>query len=158
MISFKNVTKKYRRHTALSGLNLEIPKGKVVALIGPSGCGKTTTLKMINRLVTPTSGQILVDGHDIAEVDVIKLRRGMGFVIQYIGLFPHMTVRENIEIIARVEKRPEEEIAARTRELMDMVGLEQAMLDRYPGQPFRRAVSLAKGRKAVDLPTQRVLR
>lgn len=134
MISFKHVTKNFKRHVALADLNLDIPKGKTVALIGPSGCGKTTTLKMINRLITPSSGTILVNGEDISTQDVIKLRRGMGFVIQYVGLFPHMTVRENIEIIARVEKRPESEVTARTRELMGMVGLEKGMLDRYPGQ------------------------
>lgn len=134
MIEFKNVTKQYKRNTVVSNLNLEIPKGKVVALIGPSGCGKTTTLKMINRLVNPSSGQILVNGRNIAEQDVIKLRRSMGFVIQYIGLFPHMTVRENIEIIARAEKRPDQEVTRRTNELMDMVGLDREMLERYPAQ------------------------
>lgn len=118
----------------IDDLNLEIPKGKVVALIGPSGSGKTTSLKMINRLVNPSSGQILVDGRNIATEDIIKLRRGMGFVIQYVGLFPHMTIRDNIEIIARVEKRPEAEIRSRLNELMDIVGLEAGMLDRYPSQ------------------------
>lgn len=134
MIEFKNVSKRFKRHIALSDMTMDIPKGKIVALIGPSGCGKTTTLKMINRLIAPTSGQILVNGQDIAAQDVIRLRRGMGFVIQHVGLFPHMTVRENIEIIARAEKRPEDAITRRTTELMDMVGLGRDMLERYPGQ------------------------
>ena len=134
MISFKNVTKRFKRQTALAGLQLDIPKGRIVTLIGPSGCGKTTTLKMINRLIEPTSGAIYVNGEDIAAQDVIALRRGMGFAIQHVGLFPHMTVRENIEIIARVEKQPDRKIEARTMELMDMVGLDKSMLDRFPGQ------------------------
>lgn len=134
MILFKNVTKKYKRHTVLSDLSLEIPKGKTVVLIGPSGCGKTTTLKLINRLITPTSGKIYVNGTEISKQDVIALRRSMGFVIQNIGLFPHMTVRENIEIIAKAEKKPLDEVSRRTLELMEMTGLEAAMLDRYPDQ------------------------
>lgn len=134
MIRFENIVKRYRKNTVVNGLNLEIPKGKIVALIGPSGCGKSTTLKMVNRLVEPTYGHIYVNGEDISGLDVIRLRRRMGFVIQYVGLFPHMTIRENIEIIARAEKRPEAEVTRRTEELMEMVSLDSAMLDRYPAQ------------------------
>ena len=134
MILLKNIVKKYRQHKAVDNLSLEVPKGKTVALIGPSGCGKTTTLKMVNRLVDPTSGTIFIGGKDITKLDVIALRRSMGFVIQHVGLFPHMTVRENIEIIARAEKRTDAAITLRTLELLEMVGLEATFLDRYPGQ------------------------
>lgn len=135
MIRFDNVSKQFKRRSVIADLNLEIEFGRLVALIGLSGCGKTITLKMINRLISPSSGRILMDGKDIAGMDVIKLRRSMGYVIQQTGLFPHMTVRQNIEIISRVEKRPPEEIAARTAELMDMVGLDsKEFLDRYPSQ------------------------
>ena len=133
MIRFENVTKQFKKRTVISDLNIEIEDGKLVALIGRSGCGKTTTLKMINRLIAPTRGRILLNGNDIAKGDVIRLRRGMGYVIQQTGLFPHMTVRANIEIIPTVEKRPAEAIAARTLELMSMVGLDpKEFLDRYP--------------------------
>ena len=134
MILLKDIVKKYRQHKAVANLSLEVPKGKTVALIGPSGCGKTTTLKMVNRLVDPTSGTIFIGGKDITKLDVIALRRSMGFVIQHVGLFPHMTVRENIEVIARAEKRKEADITRRTLELLEMVGLEASYLDRYPGQ------------------------
>ena len=96
----------------LRDLNFEIPEGKLTVLIGPSGCGKTTTLKMINRLIRPTEGKILIDGNDIETVDKVELRRSMGYVIQQGGLFPHMTVRQNIEIIEKLEDIPEEDRAA----------------------------------------------
>ena len=133
MIEFKNITKRYKDNTVLSNLNFRIEDGELIAIIGASGCGKTTTLKMINRHINPTSGKIYVDGEDISTKDIIKLRRGMGYVIQQTGLFPHMTIRENIEIIPKVEKYAVERITARTQELMEMVGLDtENFLDRYP--------------------------
>ena len=133
MIEFQHVSKSFKENTVLRDLNFEIPEGKLTVLIGPSGCGKTTTLKMINRLIRPTEGKILIDGNDIETVDKVELRRSMGYVIQQGGLFPHMTVRQNIEIIEKLEDIPEEERAARTSELMDMVGLHDTeFLDRYP--------------------------
>ena len=136
MIEFKNVSKHYKNAPVLNGINFTIYDGEIVVLIGPSGCGKTTTLKMINRLIAPSGGQILINGTDIADSDPIELRRSMGYVIQQTGLFPHMTVRENIEIIPTLEKREASDIAARTRQLMQMVGLDPDFyLDRYPVQP-----------------------
>ena len=109
--------------------------GELLVLIGPSGCGKTTTLKMMNRLLPLSGGHIYVDGEDIAALDPVKLRRNMGYVIQQGGLFPHMTVRQNIEIIEKLEKRPKDEMTARTRELMAMIGLDpEEYLDRYPAE------------------------
>src|SRR5580700_6729852 len=98
MISLEHVTKRYPETgtLAVDDLNLHIPEGMTVALIGPSGCGKTTTMRMINRLVEPTAGKILVNGEDVTRVDPVLLRRHIGYVIQQVGLFPHMTIAQNI--------------------------------------------------------------
>ena len=133
MIVFENVTKSFKEKKVLSNISFHINKGDLVAFIGESGCGKTTTLKMINRLIKPTSGRILINGDSIETKDIIELRRSMGYVIQQTGLFPHMTVKENIEIIPRSEKRDAKQITQRTKELMEMVGLDPLeYLDRYP--------------------------
>lgn len=148
MIQFINVSKAYKQHNVLENINLSINEGELVVLIGPSGCGKTTLLKMINRLIDPTSGQILINGTDIIAQDPIELRRNMGYVIQQTGLFVHMTVRENIEIVPHLAKLPQDEIVERTVKLMEMVGLPQEFLDRYPnhlsgGQQQRIAIARA---------------
>lgn len=133
MIEFKNVNKNFKNKKVLKDISFNINKGELVSIIGASGCGKTTTLKMINRLINPSSGQILIDGENIASKDIIKLRRNVGYVIQQTGLFPHMTVRENIELISTIEKNDKKKISKKTVELMDMVGLEKdEYLDRYP--------------------------
>lgn len=133
MIKFENITKKFKDTSVIKNLSFEIEEGKLVAFIGASGCGKTTTLKMINRLIKPTTGHIYIDGEDIAAKDVIELRRNMGYVIQQTGLFPHMTIEENIELIPKVQKHDTAKIKARTLELMDMVGLNpKDYLQRYP--------------------------
>ncbi|ACD21702.1 betaine/proline/choline family ABC transporter ATP-binding protein [Clostridium botulinum] len=133
MIEFKNVSKIFKNQTVLKDVSFKIDKGELVSIIGESGCGKTTTLKMINSLIKPSSGKILIDGENIGFKDVIKLRRNMGYVIQQTGLFPHMTIRENIEIIPRLEKVEKSNIEKKTYELMDMVGLNaEEYLDRYP--------------------------
>lgn len=133
MIVFENVTKSFKEKKVLNNISFHINKGDLVAFIGESGCGKTTTLKMINRLIKPTGGRILINGDSIETKDIIELRRGMGYVIQQTGLFPHMTVKENIEIIPRSEKRDSKQISQKTSELMEMVGLNPLeYLDRYP--------------------------
>lgn len=132
MIEFKNVFKKYKNTNVLSNISFKIETGNIVCLIGESGCGKTTTLKMINRLINPTKGHILIDGEDINNKNVIELRRNIGYVIQQTGLFPHLSIRENIDLIARLKKMPEDEINKKTKEMMDMVGLDMSYLDRYP--------------------------
>lgn len=135
MIQFINVTKSFRQQRVLDETNFTVEKGEVVVLIGPSGCGKTTTLKMINRLIEQTSGQILIGGEDITKKNVIELRRNMGYVIQQTGLFPHMTIKENIEIIPVLSKKNHAEIEARTLQLMEMIGLDpDEYLYRYPTQ------------------------
>jgi osmoprotectant transport system ATP-binding protein len=119
---------------AVDRLSLDIAAGEIVVLVGPSGCGKTTTLKMINRLVEPTGGRLLVDGTDTAGVEAHILRRSIGYVIQQIGLFPHRTIAENIATVPRLLGWDEATIAARIDELIDLVDLEQDMRDRYPAE------------------------
>lgn len=135
MIEFKNIKKSYKSKIILENFNLSIDSGKLVVLIGASGCGKTTLLKMINRLISITEGEILINGKDINKMDLIKLRRGIGYVIQQTGLFPHMTVKENIEIIPRLMKISERKIEKKTIELLNMVGLDpNEYLYRYPAE------------------------
>lgn len=135
MIEFINVKKSYKNSVILEDFDLKIDKGNLVVLIGSSGCGKTTLLKMINRLIETTSGDILIDGKNIKDIDPIKLRRSIGYVIQQTGLFPHMTVKENIEIIPKLMGKSEEEIDKKTVELLNMVGLEpEKYSDRYPAE------------------------
>lgn len=135
MIEFKNVTKEFKGNTVISDISVTIPKGKLTVLIGPSGCGKTTTLKMINRLIQPTKGEIFINGKNIEKEDKVALRRNIGYVIQQGGLFPHITIRDNIEIIEKLEKKPRGEIESRTVEFMKMVDLDPASyLDRYPSE------------------------
>ena len=133
MLEFKNITKVFKNQTVLKNISFTVNKGEFIVIVGPSGCGKTTTLKMINKLISPSSGSIYVDGKDIKEQDTIKLRRNMGYVIQQTGLFPHMSVGENIGIVPELEKWPEDKILARTTELLRMVGMEpDQYIDRYP--------------------------
>lgn len=134
MIKFEKVSKKFKDTKVLKDISFEIEKGQLVVLIGLSGCGKTTTLKMINKLIKPTSGKITIGGEDISKKDPIRLRRNIGYVIQQTGLFPHMTIRENTEIIAKVEKQDPGKISEKTGELMEMVGLSEEFLDRYPSE------------------------
>jgi osmoprotectant transport system ATP-binding protein len=135
MISFKDVSKRYPDGTvAVGGLTLETRSGEITVLLGSSGCGKTTVLRMINRLIEPTSGTIELDGRDVASIPVHELRRGIGYVIQHAGLFPHRTVAENIATVPRLLGWDRRHRRARSLELIELVGLERDMADRYPGQ------------------------
>ena len=134
-ILLDKVTKHYpgQLKSAVDGLTLEIPAGKIVMLVGPSGCGKTTTLKMINRLIEPTSGRIMLGDEDVTDLDGDKLRRRMGYVIQAGGLFPHMTVAANIAIVPKMLGWSKDAISKRIDELLDLVSLAPALYrDRYP--------------------------
>ena len=116
-------TKTYGERKAVNDFSLEVREGELLVLIGPSGCGKTTSLKMINRLVEPDAGKILVDGRNAAEVPAVELRRHIGYVIQHVGLFPHMNVRDNVAAVPRLLKWDKSRIAQRTEELVNLVGL-----------------------------------
>lgn len=136
MIEVKNISKKVGKKTILDDVSLKIEDGSFVVLIGPSGCGKTTTLKLINKLIEPTKGDIFINNKPISKESSISLRRNIGYVIQSVGLFPHMTIRENIELIPKLKKqKTEEEIEEKTLELMNMVGLNpKEFLDKYPSE------------------------
>ena len=135
MVQFKDVEKVYRgENVAVEHINLEIHKGEFVCLIGTSGSGKTTTMRMINRMLEPSGGQILFNGKDIHKIDAVKLRRQIGYVIQNIGLMPHMTIYENITIVPKLLKWPEEKRRKKAKELVDLVELPEDYLDRYPSE------------------------
>lgn len=135
MIEFVGVNKIFKNNIVLHDINLTIDENSITVFVGPSGCGKTTTLKMINGLIKPTSGKILINGEDISKKNLIDLRRGIGYVIQQTGLFPHMTIKENIELVAKLEKMPKKEREDKIRELLEMVGLDyDKFANRYPKQ------------------------
>lgn len=135
MIEFIDINKIFKNNIVLHDINLKIEDNSITVFVGPSGCGKTTTLKMINRLIKPTSGKILINGEDISQQNLIKLRRGIGYVIQQTGLFPHMTIRENIELVAKLQKMSHTERDLRVKELLEMVGLDyDTYANRYPKQ------------------------
>jgi osmoprotectant transport system ATP-binding protein len=137
-VVFEHVTKRYPgtgkgNPGAVEDLSLEVPAGKVCVLVGPSGCGKTTSLKMVNRLIEPTSGRILIGDRDVMQGDVIELRRGIGYVIQQVGLFPHQTIRENVATVPRLLGWDEPRRRERADELLALVGLEPSKYAaRYP--------------------------
>jgi osmoprotectant transport system ATP-binding protein len=133
LIEFKNIVKKYRTKTIINPFSLDIEAGQLVVFIGPSGCGKTTLLKMINKLIQPTSGKIYVNGTDISTINPIELRRNIGYVIQNTGLFPHMSIKENLELIPKLKGEDPASITQKTGELLELVGLDpKEFLHRFP--------------------------
>jgi osmoprotectant transport system ATP-binding protein len=135
VIRFDSVTKAYPDGTvAVGGLDLTVPDGRTTVLVGPSGCGKTTSLRMVNRMIEPTSGRIWVDDRDTATMDAAQLRRGMGYVIQQAGLFPHRTVADNIATVPRLLGWDRRKARARSLELLERVGLPADFAGRYPHQ------------------------
>ena len=136
MIDLENLTKTFPGSPtpAVDSLNLNVDRGEIVVFVGPSGCGKTTTLKMINRLIEPTSGTIRIDGQSVETVPVHELRRGIGYVIQQIGLFPHRTIRQNIATVPGLLDWDKAKINERVDELTDLVALDPLILDRYPAE------------------------
>lgn len=136
MIKFENVSKRYEDATvAVNSLNLEIKQGEFFVFIGPSGCGKTTTLKMINRLIPLSDGTIFIDGKKINAYDIHELRWNIGYVLQQIALFPHMTIEQNITVVPEMKKWPKEKMKQRAYELMNMVGLDpENYADRKPNE------------------------
>jgi osmoprotectant transport system ATP-binding protein len=136
VVEFDRIVKRYGQgRPAVQELSLTVPGGRVCVLVGPSGCGKTTTLKMVNRLVEPTSGRILIDGEDATRRDPVELRRGIGYVIQQTGLFPHLTIKANVATVPRLLGWSRDRAVRRADELIELVGLDPAVYrDRYPAQ------------------------
>lgn len=135
MIEFQNVSKIYKGNKkAVSDINLSFEDGEFICFIGTSGSGKTTAMRMINRMIEPTSGKILIDGKDVTKQNPVNLRRSIGYVIQNIGLLPHMTIRENITLVPKLLKWPEEERNEIAERLITLVELPKEMLDRYPNE------------------------
>ncbi|MFA9556751.1 ABC transporter ATP-binding protein [Evansella sp. AB-rgal1] len=134
MITFENVTKKYGDDTvAVDDVSFTVKKGNLVTLIGPSGCGKTTTMKMINKLIPVTSGTISIDGKDISRENAVELRRNIGYVIQRIGLLPHMTIEENVSLVPKLKGWKKEVYQKKVDDLLDMVGLDPSIYKKkYP--------------------------
>src|SRR6266568_6831176 len=134
-VELREVTKRYGDTVAVDHLSLTAPAGRICVLIGPSGCGKTTSLRMVNRLIEPTSGEILVDGQNILREDPTQLRRRIGYVIQQVGLFPHRTIGENVATVPELLGWPSARIRARVDELLSLIGFDPSrMRDRYPEQ------------------------
>ncbi|MEY8750696.1 ABC transporter ATP-binding protein [Alkalicoccobacillus gibsonii] len=135
MLRMENVTKTYKGgKKAVNNVSLDIKKGEFICIIGPSGCGKTTTMKMINRLIEPSNGKIYINNEDLLTQDAVKLRRKIGYVIQQIGLFPHMTIEENITLVPRLLKWTSDKKSKRAEELLSLVDMPKDYLNRYPNE------------------------
>ena len=157
-IVFDRVTKRYagRDEAAVEDLSLTIPAGDICVLVGPSGAGKTTAMKMVNRLIELDEGDIRIDGTSIRDQDVTELRRGIGYVIQQVGLFPHMTIADNIATVPRLLGWPtRRDPASATAELLELVGLEPRLRRALPGAALRAASASGSGWPARSPPTRR---
>ena len=129
VVAFEHATKRYGgpgAPPAVNDLNLTVPAGEICVLVGPSGCGKTTSMKLVNRLIEPTSGRITIDGDDVMSLPAVELRRRIGYVIQQVGLFPHLTIGQNIAVVPRLLRWKEPRIRDRTDELLELIGLAPA--------------------------------
>lgn len=135
IIKFENVSKRYKDKVVLENFNLDIKKGEFLTIIGSSGCGKTTVLKLINGLISPENGRVIVNGNDILTTDQIKLRRNIGYVIQDIGLFPHMTVEKNISYVLNLARvKDKKVIKQKVDTIIKVVGMDYDILNRYPSE------------------------
>ncbi len=134
VIEFRNVSYRVSGTQVIADLSLQVARGETLVLLGRSGSGKTTTLKLINRLVSPSTGVVLVNGEPNDALDVIRLRRGIGYVIQEVGLFPHFTVERNVALVPKIEGWSEDRIRSRVEELLGLVGLSSELAQRYPHQ------------------------
>jgi osmoprotectant transport system ATP-binding protein len=134
VIEFDRVSKKYGDITALNSFSLAVPSAKITVVMGLSGSGKTTVIRMVNKMVTPTSGSVSIDGLDVAGLDAVTLRRTVGYVMQEVGLLPHKTVIDNVTLIARIAGQPADVAEANATEMLTMVGIDEQFFSRYPQQ------------------------
>lgn len=134
MIEFDRVSKKYGDITALNSFSLTVPSAKITVVMGLSGSGKTTVIRMVNKMVTPTSGSVSIDGLDVAGLDAVTLRRTVGYVMQEVGLLPHKTVIDNVTLVARIAGQPADVAEANATEMLTMVGIDEQFFSRYPQQ------------------------
>ena len=134
MIEFRSVSKTYGAVDAVSEFSLVVPTRKITVLMGLSGSGKTTLLQMVNKMVEPTSGLVLIDDQDISALDSVKLRRSIGYVMQEVGLLPHKTILENVELIATISGQSKQAAKQNATEMLNLVGIDNSFFDRYPSQ------------------------
>jgi osmoprotectant transport system ATP-binding protein len=134
LISFRSVSKTYAAENAVKNFTLDIPARQITVFMGLSGSGKTTLLRMINKMVPLTEGQILIDGVDIQQIDSVKLRRSIGYVLQEVGLLPHKSVLENVTLIARISGQSSVEALVNAQEMLELVGIDQSFFTRYPAE------------------------
>ena len=134
MISFRAVSKSYAADHAVQDFTLDMPAGKITVLMGLSGSGKTTLLRMVNKMVSPSEGLISIDGVDVREHDSVTLRRSIGYVLQEVGLLPHKSVFENVALIARISGQSSAEASSNAQEMLELVGIDQSLFDRYPSE------------------------
>lgn len=134
MIEFRDVSKSYGDSVAVGNFSLVVPSRQITVLMGLSGSGKTTLLQMVNKLVEPSKGTVLIDEEDIASLDSVNLRRSIGYVMQEVGLLPHKTILENVELIATVAGQSKEVSRANSVEMLNMVGIDESFFERYPAQ------------------------
>lgn len=134
MIEFRNVSKTYSAVSAVKDFSLVVPTRKITVLMGLSGSGKTTLLQMVNKMVLPTQGNVLIDNQDISNLDSVKLRRSIGYVMQEVGLLPHKTILQNVELIATISGQTKETAKANAIEMLKMVGIDESYFARYPSQ------------------------
>lgn len=134
LIEFRNVEKSYGQVVAVSDFSLVAPSGKITVLMGLSGSGKTTVMQMVNKMVEPTSGAVLVDDIDISKLDSVKLRRSIGYVMQEVGLLPHKSILDNVSLIAKISGQTDAEAEANAAQMLELVGIDDSFFDRYPSQ------------------------
>ena len=134
MISFRSVSKSYAADYAVKDFTLDMPSGKITVLMGLSGSGKTTLLRMVNKMVSPSEGHITLDGVDVRDQDSVTLRRSIGYVLQEVGLLPHKSVFENVALIARISGQSSTEASSNAQEMLELVGIDQSLFDRYPSE------------------------
>lgn len=134
MIEFRGVSKFFAKAEAVSSFSLTVPSRKITVLMGLSGSGKTTLLQMVNKMVEPTKGSILIDGNDISALDSVKLRRSIGYVMQEVGLLPHKTILENVELISSISGQSKSDSRANAIEMLNLVGIDESFFNRYPSQ------------------------